>query len=68
MIVEVGDDTLSERLESIQSELGDTGEASSSRMVSSRSLSEWSGSEADEPSAKRLRTEVSFIDDGFFHE
>ena len=58
LIVEVGDDSLRERLESIQSELQDAGEPFPT-IEPRRSLS--GESETDEPRTKRLKTQVYLI-------
>ena len=60
LIVELGEDSMSERMRSIQSDLMDRGETAS-QMDSCRSLSELSDSEAGEPITKRLKTDVSLI-------
>ena len=59
LIVEVGEDSMSERMWSIQSDLQDRGETAS-QMDSCRSVSDWSDGEVGEPSSKRLKTDVRF--------
>jgi hypothetical protein len=63
LIVELGEDSMSERLQSIQSDLLDRGETAS-QMDSCRSLSEWSDGDVGEPSSKRLKTDDVSL---FFH-
>ena len=57
MIVEVGDGSLGERFESLQSELAEA----STETGSCRSLSEGDENETGEPSFKRLKTQVRFV-------
>ena len=58
LIVEIGEDSMSERMHSIQSDLLDRGETASP-MDSCRSLSELSDGDVGEPSSKRFKTDVS---------
>ena len=60
LIVELGEDSMSERMQSIQADLLDRGETAS-QMDSCRSLSEWSEGDVGEPSSKRLKTDVSIL-------
>jgi hypothetical protein len=60
LIVELGEDSMSERMQSIQADLLDRGETAS-QMDSCRSLSEWSDGDVNEPTSKRLKTDVSIL-------